>query len=277
VPAAREGGYWGWKEGLKGTLSSLSLSGLGKAKDTAEVEEVRERPKATGYWEWQESIKKTLSTVSLGTGTMGNATTTTTTSTTPNSKEGTESETSTAKPPPINYWHWKNSFKSASDLIKAAETKEGGSSAEAPQGGGSYWFWRNPSMKSLSLVNLNQSGNSSSGTEDAASASTPRKAGGPITDLEHKMRNSWRKSFQKLSSNSLTKLDEGGADDGKATSWRQSFRLFSNSVKNLNKSHGSSESMGDTTTFPASLSSRKNDDNMAIMDESHSSDDGISF
>lgn len=234
--------YWGWKETVKGTLSSLNLSNLGKNKELVVSPETLDSttssdalPKVTtgggGYWEWTETIQKTLSNVSLGT--MGHHHREDVAAVDAKNTVAVATDGDEAAPVQShkNYWHWRNSFKSASDLAQQQETKKGdGAAPEAP---GSYWFWRNPSMTSLSQANLEQTAGQQVQGGSVVEASTPTKTGGPISNLEHKLRNSWRKSFQQMSSNSLTKLDEG-QDESKASSWKDSFRSFRKSVQNLN-------------------------------------------
>ena len=57
----------------------------------------------------------------------------------------------------------------------------------------------------------------------AAPASPARGTVRPISQLSHRLRNSWRKSFQQLSSNSLTKLSEEDNAENQAVSWKQAF------------------------------------------------------
>ena len=56
-----------------------------------------------------------------------------------------------------------------------------------------------------------------------APASPARGTVRPISQLSHRLRNSWRKSFQQLSSNSLTKLSEEDNAENQAVSWKQAF------------------------------------------------------
>ena len=268
--------YWGWKETVKGTLSSLNLSNLGNKDHVVSPAETSDTssdsvPKMTtggGYWEWKETIKKTLSNVSLGT--MGHR----------EVKKGdtvggdATTDGEAAKQSQKNYWHWRNSFKSASDL--AQQEKEGGSSdpstTEAP---GSYWFWRNPSLASLSQINLDQAGQEAEG-DSAVASSTPTKSGGPLTNLEHKLRNSWRKSFQQLSSSSLSKLDEG-KDESKFSTWKDSFQSFRKSVQNLNPKPQSDPVDQDVFDTSANDMLNQNSESSLTNDESQQSLGGISF
>ena len=284
VPASAPTNYWGWKESVKGTLSNLDLSKLGKAKqDTVVSPETLDTssdamPKVTrggGYWEWTETIKKTLSTVSLGT--MGHDHVVEAKNNVASSTvDATDGEA--VKQSQKNYWHWRNSFKSASDLTQ--QEKESGStagaSAKAPTTTtGSYWFWRNSSMTSLSQVNLDQAGKEVV-EEDNAVASTPTKTGGPITKLEHRMRNSWRKSFQKLSSSSLTKLDEG-KDESKSSAWKDSFRSFRESVQNL-KGKQKDDPVVPEVAFAAERDMCDDNNQMSLTnDDSQQSLGGITF
>lgn len=253
VRATTSSNYWSeGAENLKGTLSSLSLTGLGKRKTTAEtnndVEDEAPPPKG-GYWEWQETIKKTLSTVSLG-----------------NLAKKThgDADSEPVAEPKKNYWFWRQSFKSKSDLNDGVEGEEGGEEEEVntPPAGSSYWFWRNSS------ASLNKA---AGGDEDSSDGEA--KKSGPISNLEHKLRSTWRKSFQHLSSNSLTKLDEGEASN--PTGWKDNFRSFRESFHNLKVSGSSSKIDEDGATAAASSSDLVESAGDIGMDDS--SQDGISF
>ena len=266
APAANEG-YWGWKEGLKGSLSTLSLSGLGKSAkkqeeqaDSTDQEQdpaEEDKPKVVSYWEWKETVKKSLSTVSLTT--MGTQ---------------VKTEEVVEKPAAKNYWTWQNSFKSENDLKNAEQT-------EGKAGG--YWGWTEGlkgSLSSLSLSGLGKSSGKSadespeSPTKEGESFDVPTKTG-PISNLDHKMRSSWRSSFQRLSSNSLSKLDEGA--EPKAT-WKDTFRSFRDSVHNLNThGNGSNTSLeAHLEVVPASLDEQV-DNRFTRSDSITSEDDGITF
>jgi hypothetical protein len=83
----------------------------------------------------------------------------------------------------------------------------------------SFWDWKvkelKKSVSKLSLSNLRTSSNSDrvvdhDSTNEAGGESQDknRDGPGPITNKVHKLRNTWRKSFQRLSSNTLSQLDE---------------------------------------------------------------------
>ena len=121
-------------------------------------------------------------------------------------------------------------------------------------------------MTSLSQISLDQAGQEVEG-DSAVASNTPTKTGGPLTNLEHKLRNSWRKSFQQLSSSSLSKLDEG-KDESKSSTWKDSFRSFRKSVQNLN-----AKSENDPVNQEGVVASK---DDM-LDDDSQKSLGGISF
>jgi hypothetical protein len=267
APAANEG-YWGWKENLKGSLSSLSLSGLGKSAKKQEEQAnptdqeqdptEEETPKEVSYWEWKETLKKTLSTLSL-----------TNMGTTVVKNEKVEE-----KPDPKNYWTWKNFSKSASNLENKEQT-------EGKEGG--YWGWTESLKGSLSTLSLSGLGKSAgksvdespeSPTKTSESVDVPTKTG-PISNLDHKMRSSWRSSFQRLSSNTLSKLDEDA--EPKAT-WKDNFRSFRDSVHHLN-THGGNNNASleeDLEVVPASFD-KQVENRFTRSDSIESEDDGITF
>jgi len=61
--------------------------------------------------------------------------------------------------------------------------------------------------------------NDNSLTAESSTRGTVR----PISIFSHRLRNSWRKSFQQLSSNSLSRLSEDDAAESQAGSWKQAF------------------------------------------------------
>ncbi len=73
-------------------------------------------------------------------------------------------------------------------------------------------------MKSMSNVSLDTMEKTARESDRMES----KEGAGPITNMQHKLRASWRKSFQHLSSNSLTKLDEGEAEN-RGQNWKDSF------------------------------------------------------
>lgn len=247
--ATASSNYWSeGAENLKGTLSSLSLTGLGKRQTTTDEAAGDEAPAPKGgYWEWQETIKKTLSTVSLG-----------------NLAKKThgDADSEPVAEPKKNYWFWRQSFKSKSDLTDGVEGGEDGEEEQetAAPAGNSYWFWRNSS------ASLNKAAG-----EDGDDSTGEEKKGGPISNLEHKLRSTWRKSFQHLSSNSLTKLDEG--ETSGPTGWKDNFRSFRESFHNL-KVSGSSSKIDEDGATAAASSSVESTEAIGMGD---SSQDGISF
>jgi len=259
VATATATDYWSQgAENLKGTISSLSLTGLHKSKATTEPDaekendEKEEKPKG-GYWHWQENIKKTLSTVSLGNLVKTN-----------NEKTHGDADDEVRPEPKQNYWFWKQSHKSKLDLLDGEEQ-------QAAPAKNNYWFWRNSSASLDKQAEL----------QDAPDAnkddSSPKKSGGPISQLEHKMRNSWRKSFQNLSSNSLTKLDEGETS-AQPTGWKENFRSFRESFHNMQVSGSSHKIDEDATAAGVSLDEeeKKGDNSEGALDDDSSSE-GISF
>eukprot|EP00542_Grammatophora_oceanica_P010912 CAMPEP_0194046288 /NCGR_PEP_ID=MMETSP0009_2-20130614/20229_1 /TAXON_ID=210454 /ORGANISM="Grammatophora oceanica, Strain CCMP 410" /LENGTH=279 /DNA_ID=CAMNT_0038691507 /DNA_START=35 /DNA_END=874 /DNA_ORIENTATION=+ len=229
APAPPAVDYWAESanEELKGArLSELSLSGLGKSSTTTpatedeasspkkkEEEEETKKTPGGGYWDWTEPIiGKTLSALNLS-------------SSKPKVREVTEAQKK-------NYWHWRNSFRDAKELEeKESSNKEKEESTSEQPAAASYWFWRSASNKSLT----------DEVDGDNSTSEKPKQAVGPISMLDHKMRTSWRKSMQKLSSNSLGKLDEEGKPTdttgttaNSSTTWRDSFRSFRNSFHTLN-------------------------------------------
>jgi hypothetical protein len=80
----------------------------------------------------------------------------------------------------------------------------------------SFWDWKvkelKKSVSKLSLSNLRTSSNSDrvddNDITDEAGRESRDNRPGPITNKVHKLRNTWRKSFQRLSSNTLSQLDD---------------------------------------------------------------------
>jgi hypothetical protein len=253
--------YWSdGAENLKGTLSSLSLTGLGKRQKTAETNNEGKEAAAPkgGYWEWQENIKKTLSTLSLGNLVKTN-----------NERTHGDADSEPVPEPKKNYWFWRQSFKSKSDLTDGVEGVEGRAEEQesAPPAGSSYWFWRNSS------ASLNKAAGEDEDLSDGEAKN------GPISNLEHKLRSTWRKSFQHLSSNSLTKLDEGEAS--KPTGWKDNFRSFRESFHDLKVSGSSAKIDEDSATAAASSAMAESAGAIGMDDpvslDGNSSQDGISF
>mmetsp|Transcript_17515 Transcript_17515/g.19531 ORF Transcript_17515/g.19531 Transcript_17515/m.19531 type:complete len:291 (-) Transcript_17515:107-979(-) len=235
------GGYWDMDEPVKKTISTASLTGFNRktqevAADNPVVADDRndndqqneesipsERKKGGNYWDWDESVlKKTLSSLSLGQLVGGGR----------NNSLNKETTTSSEEKPK-NYWNWRNSFQSFSDFKVAAEGETIENSDQKPN----YWFWRNSSFKSfstLNLENLDEDNNDSTSLQSQQNEQSPK--------LEHKLRSSWRKSFQHLSSNSLKRLDENTSNNESETStWRSTFRSFRDSFVNLQHGEDSEE------------------------------------
>mmetsp|Transcript_3116 Transcript_3116/g.3511 ORF Transcript_3116/g.3511 Transcript_3116/m.3511 type:complete len:276 (-) Transcript_3116:278-1105(-) len=96
----------------------------------------------------------------------------------------------------------------------------------------SFWDWQVEALKKsvskLSMSNLRK-GSANDHIED-----DKRDDAGPITNKVHKIRNSWRKSFQRLSTNSLAQLDESQKKGSKG-----SFNRLFKSKNSLDISGGS--------------------------------------
>lgn len=248
-------GYWSeGAENLKGTLSSLSLTGLGKRQTESSTSTEPAAPKTGGYWEWEEKIKKTLSTVSLGN--LGKKE--------HNEKTHGDADDEVRPEPKKNYWTWRNSFKSKSDLEGAA-AEDGRPASPPPAAGQGYWFWRNSS------ASLDKAGEEEVELDENGE---PKVKSGPISNLEHKLRSTWRKSFQNLSSNSLTKLNEGEASSDHPTGWKENFRSFRESFHNM-KVSGSSAKI-DEDAAGAGVTDT-NLDMSEMLEDGNSSQDGITF
>lgn len=215
-------------------------------------------PKRSPYWDWQENMRTSLSKLSLtelffqhgkqqdddAKGGEENKADGVSSSSPDSPRAG---ETNNNKPP--SYWFWRNaslrnlstaSLTSLENAAKASDAKQessggGGTNAPSSPGGGAappepspkptYWFWRSASL-------TNMSSTASLDTMEKTSRETDRMEGkevfeegqGPISSLQHKLRSSWRKSFQQLSSNSLSKLDENQGVANSSSIWKNSFR-----------------------------------------------------
>jgi hypothetical protein len=216
------GSYWDWQgEQFKKTLSSLSLSNLTKGSRGAGA--------AAGAAEEEENCNNNNIT----------------------NDESSPAESSgmgPRRPSNNSYWFWRNasmnnlnrSNLSLTSLERATKNDDAaeqlGTADSMPQrrnsnGGSSksYWLWRNNSMKDMSmsttsLETLDKKARESEGSA-AVSVVVEESGGnrGPITNLQHKMRNSWRKSFQHFSTNSLSKLDEGSTVGANKQGWKDAF------------------------------------------------------
>lgn len=236
-----------WEAPPEATLQGKTLSTLNMTDLTHE--RVAEAPAArNNYWDWQESIRKSLSKLTLTdlffqqqqqqsssevakedekdkADDDNNAATKNDSTTTPPSAVAT----TTSSPAP-SYWSWRNAsfsnlrastasltaLEQASQQADQEQAVAGSSTAAATattKPTGSYWFWRNPATtdSTASLDTLEQ-------TAREADRMTGTTAAGPISNLSHRLRNSWRQSFHKLSSQSLTKLNEAGHENETATS-----------------------------------------------------------
>mmetsp|Transcript_20323 Transcript_20323/g.42334 ORF Transcript_20323/g.42334 Transcript_20323/m.42334 type:complete len:393 (+) Transcript_20323:408-1586(+) len=202
------------EESLKGrTLSTLSMSML----DSNNPEEKKE--KSNSYWEAPQEKKlegKTLSTIDMAT-----------------LETNTNTDGTSAGAP--SYWDDAPIDKSLegktlSKLDMAAmakqhtdeDDKKQQSSGEAPP----YWDWKVKAIKKtlskISLGNLRKgsagdvvlddddrvhgacNGSNNDNPEGLPEAASVK----PITKKKHRLRDSWRKSFQRLSTNTLDQLDE---------------------------------------------------------------------
>eukprot|EP00934_Nitzschia_sp_Nitz4_P006756 Nitzschia sp. Nitz4//scaffold87_size112219//89740//90633//NITZ4_004086-RA/size112219-processed-gene-0.113-mRNA-1//1//CDS//3329559405//6746//frame0 len=187
------GSYWGWQEDIKKTLSNLSLSDM-FAQHThvreAPVPEIKvETPNNTnpkgsgffggGYWFWRNPSMTNLgSTASLNTMEQ-------------TARESDRMEGATGASPAGSTG---NSTSQSAQISKSPSQNASG---------GGYWFWRNASMQNMSNASLD--------TMEQTARETDRMEGvgtGPISNLQHKLRSTWRRSFQQLSNNSLSRLDE---------------------------------------------------------------------
>ena len=111
----------------------------------------------------------------------------------------------------------------------------------------SFWDWKvkelRKSVSKLSMSNLRSSSSSDrTDDNDSANGSESRdkhsEGPGPITNKVHKLRNSWRKSFQRLSSNTLSQLDDSSHRG------RSPFQRVFKSKNGLDMSGGSRASQG---------------------------------
>lgn len=233
--------YWEWKDGaldsLKRTLSKLSMSSLRRGSsrekrednteegvDTAEVKagvvtdgnnggdnSIIPQIESRGggyYWLWRNpsSTNLSLSTASL-TALGGHRAAVVANDSNPDAADTTDAATTTT-----------------TTTSTKLPRRDSGTTTN-----GLYWFWRNPDMSNLgtttvsnaSLDTLEKKAKESErdNTDEAATLAGGGGGGnggngtatGPITNLQHKLRSSWRRSFQHLSTNSMTKLDEGAA------------------------------------------------------------------
>lgn len=218
-PSPKRGGnYWEWQGAkFKHTLSNLSLSNLAKgsrgaqdsagnadggvdADDQAAAEAASgmgpRRPSKNSYWFWRNSSMKNLNSSNASLTALEHA-----------AKEGDAAAAGSG----------------ADDMSKQ---QPGGN--DGGGGGRSYWFWRNGSINDLtissaSLDTLDKKAKASESGKQVSISDDSAPSSGPITNLQHKMRNSWRKSFQHFSTNSLSKLDEGSTVDAQKKGWKEAF------------------------------------------------------
>jgi hypothetical protein len=206
-------------------------------------------PSSNSFWDWQEGVKKSLSNMSLSNLKRGSH------------EEHVQQQQQLQEQQAIDgsngggYWLWKNaslknlaSTVSLTSLERAVKTKEGDSnnsdgtdtkstiprndSVSSTGSGSRYWFWRNPSMSKMSFSNASltaleksaKEGADELNTSNGSNRSSGSRGGGPITNLQHKLRNSWRASFKQLSSNSLSGLDElGDSSRGRAAAAKKEY------------------------------------------------------
>ena len=210
--------YWDEppEEKLQGkTLSTLSLTGLGRtAGDNDEEDEENkeegkapviiqaEQPSPASYWNFPETIRKSLSKLSLTDLTHGASASAT---------DG--SSTIPRKPSSSSFWLWPNrSMSNLQDVDKDDKKDDNKEKSTNTNPIGGYWFWR-----SASANNLADSSQVSLQTLEKKARETDRKQGqGPISNLSHRMRNSWRAWFQRFSSNTRAKLDESPSSPSSA-------------------------------------------------------------
>jgi len=231
-PSTRRGSYWEWQETMKKSISKLTLTELFYQKqETTSTEAVEKEDDSV-----RPSEDKGNSDQGGNGGRLSDAT----------------GESQQQQQP--KYWFWKNaSFQNLRlstanlDSLESASREADGttknddvppSSSQPNQGtGGGYWFWRNASFRNLSTASLDtlEAKSDSSSTTHANGTSTspdPNTTSSsssptvrPISQLSHKLRTSWRKSFQQMSNNSLAKLDEDESVEKISSSWKQSFSI----------------------------------------------------
>jgi len=226
------------------TLSTMDMTMLDK-QHPQETQETLPRKNSFGsYWEWQgEMFKKTLSNLSLSNLAKGSRGTDNQGGDEAATQEQSKKEGSNSMGPRrgsgTGYWFWRNasmnnlSASTASlstlektakdcDASQAAGTAEREPERRASGSGGGYWLWRSGSMNKISFSNaslntLDKAANGSDGSNNSSERST---GVGPITHLQHRLRNSWRQSFKSFSSNSLSKWEEGNPAD-KKQEWKE--------------------------------------------------------
>lgn len=246
----RTDNYWGAtpkEDTLEGkTLSTLDMTAL----ESNHPDE--KKVKTDSYWDApvEDKLKgKTLSTINISTleTTSGSAAT-----------SATEEETSGG----ASYWDDAPIDKSLegkrlSSIDMAAMSKQ--HVDEKPAEATPYWDWKvsafRKTLSKLSLSNLRKGsgsdvvtddddcvhgGSNNNGTTNAADGNGG-SAVKPITNKKHKLRDSWRKSFQRLSTNNLDELDESGKGR------RFGSRIFKsrNALDWSNGSRGSQMSIGE--------------------------------
>lgn len=251
--------YWGAtpkeEEALKGkTLSTLELSAL-EANHPDEKKE-----KQDNYWEAPEEEKlkgKRLSTLDMKT---------LETVESPNKSPITASEESG----PASYWDeapidesLKGKRLSAVD-IAAMNKQRVDDDKKTKESSTPYWEWQGVKAikKTLSKISMSNLRKGSShdvvldddcvhgGTNSKGTASIPNtdstnsidssnaNSVKPITNKKHKLRDSWRKSFQRLSTNTLDQLDESTGSGPRVLG----KRIFKTSKNPLDWSTGSRSS-----------------------------------
>ncbi|VEU38340.1 unnamed protein product [Pseudo-nitzschia multistriata] len=233
------------------TLSKLELSAL----ESNHPDEKKE--KNDSYWDAPEERKlqgKTLSTININT----------------LETESTGEEPSSETAP--SYWddapiERSLQGKTLSQIDMSAMSKQHAGERSSKSGDHPYWDWKMKGFKKtlskLSLSNLrtgsrkdeimvdddfcvhgaNNSRTNSMNSLDSSGVSNdgPRQPVKPITKKTHKLRDSWRKSFQKMSTNTLDLLDESTSSGGRI----MGSRIFK-SRNNLDVSGGSRSSVSST-------------------------------
>lgn len=220
------------------TLSTMDMTML--EKEHLPLENEKPAGEGTVYWDWKENIRKSLSKLTLSELLFqrGQKQPTDespgedTTDKMDNDGEPSTSDTQNSSEvvaPPGPYWFWRNasltnlrlstaSLTSLENAARSSDAKAVTTSVDQPPPGG-YWFWRNPSMKNMSNVSLDTMEKTA---READRMESKEVVAGPISNMQHKLRSSWRKSFQHLSSNSLTKLDEADGEN-RGQNWKDAF------------------------------------------------------
>ncbi|CAB9508990.1 expressed unknown protein [Seminavis robusta] len=210
-------------------------------KEPEVVKPQQEKSVSGGYWDWQETMKKSLSKLSMsdlvGQGSLRDSAATSATeastvvsddnaeATKDEKKDGEDSSSIKRRPSSGSFWFWPNgsmaNLAQQQDEQAQEQKKEEAPSQEGeeqqpitvtarrPSGAGGYWFWKNPSTNNLTEgQKTDSSADLETMQKNARESDRAEGLKGPISNLQHRMRSSWRASFHKLSSNSLSALTE---------------------------------------------------------------------